>query len=255
MLTLLETIKHKNEILFWFGALMLLGAIITGTLSQITSVQVSGVNAYLKPMKFFFSVWIFAWSMSHYMGYLHNQIQVKIFSWVVVITMGYELLAITFQAARGKLSHFNRETPFDFFIFISMGVMISVVTLWTLWICREFFVQKTFAAPATLIWGIRLGIILTVLFALEGGVIAAMLKHTIGGPDTGEGLSVLNWSKKHGDLRVAHFFGIHALQVVPLLAAVAAKNTQQVIIVASLYFLFVTFTFIQALLGKPFIHF
>jgi hypothetical protein len=255
MIVFIETIRDKNEVLFYFGLIMLAGAIITGILTQTSSLQVMGVNAFLKPMKFYLSGFILAWTMGYFMQYLDNQKQVTIYNWVYVITIGYELLAITYQAALGKQSHFNKDTTVDTTIFYLMGLMITIVTLWTAYIGVLFFVQKEFTTSLVLIWAIRLGLIMTALFAFEGGIMAAMLRHSIGGADGGAGIPVVNWSKQHGDLRVAHFFGIHALQIIPLLSVYLAKNVQQVFLIAAIFFIFVTYTLVQAFLGKPFLNF
>lgn len=252
MISFLEDIK-RNKLLFYFGSLMMVGGFICTLLLAITTVQVAGVNAYLKPMKFFFSVALFVWTMAHYMQYLTEQRQVAIYSWVCVIGLGFELFAITFQASQGKLSHFNVSSAFDSAIFSAMGIVISIVMLHTAYIGYLFFQQKEFVIAMELVWAIRLGIVITVVFAFEGGLMGAMLRHTVGATDGGAGLPLLNWSKQHGDLRVAHFLGIHALQILPLLAVMFAKSVQQVIIASALYFVFVSFTFIQALRGKPII--
>lgn len=255
MTTFIETLRDKNAVLFYFGLLMLAGALTTALMSQVSSLQVMGVNAYLKPMKFFLSGFILAWTMGYFMQYLDDQKQVTIYNWVYVVTISYELVAITWQAALGKQSHFNKDTAFDTAVFYLMGFMITVVTLWTAYIGYLFFVQKDFAVSMVLVWAIRLGLIMTAIFAMEGGLMASILKHSVGGADGGAGLPVLNWSKQHGDLRVAHFFGIHALQIIPLMSVWLAKSVQHVFLIAALFFVFVTYTMIQALMGRSFLNF
>ena len=65
------------------------------------------------------------------------------------------------------------------------------------------------------------GLVLT--FALGAGagiVIAVNGGHWVGGvhSDAG-GPPIFGWARDGGDLRVGHFFGIHAMQALPLFAA------------------------------------
>jgi len=88
----------------------------------------------------------------------------------------------------------------------------------------------------------------------------SQLSHNVGVADGGVGLPFVNWSTRGGDLRVAHFIGLHAMQVLPVgaLAFVWLQDrfcqlnpTMLTFVLALLYFAAFTFLFTQALHGQP----
>jgi hypothetical protein len=170
---------------------------------------------------------------------------------MVVIVFTFELVIIIGQAARGQLSHFNVSTPVNGFLFQLMGMAITLLSVWTAVTATWFLKTPT---PQGLSdgfwWGIRLGMILFVIFSFEGLVMGAKLQHTVGAPDGGKGLPILNWSRNNGDLRIAHFVGMHALQVIPLLGYFIFKRPAEIIAAAIFYGAFALWLFLRALSGK-----
>ena len=82
--------------------------------------------------------------------------------------------------------------------------------------------------------------------------------HTVGAPDGGPGLSGTGWSTEHGDLRIPHFIGLHALQVLPLIAFMMRRRrlssdtrVRLTLTAAGSYFTLVVLLLIQALRGQP----
>lgn len=251
LLDFFTALSVRNVMLYRFGLLCLVAAVITTVLIMSTETKVLGINAWIKPTKFFVSTAVFVWTMAWLAFYLEEYTSVRAYSWMVVIVFTIELSYIAGKAAVGELSHFNVSTPFSNVMWSVMGLLIVFMTLWTAYLGGLFFVNRFPTLPPSFVWGIRLGILLFVVFAFEGSLMARQLAHSVGGTDGGAGLPVTNWSRQHGDLRVAHFFGLHALQILPLAGFYLFRRVDLVCTIAVLYFVLVSFTFWQAKQGRP----
>lgn len=248
----LETVKVRNEAMFYFGSVNLILALIFLILIQTTTTQVYNVNAWYKPLKFALSICIYAWTIAWYMGYLIN-FNATIFNWITIITLGFEIIYIALQASKGELSHYNLSTPLYSFLYVLMALAASVATLCTAYIGIHFFSNSFNNLPDYYVWAIRIGIVLFVIFSFEGAVMGGRLTHTIGGEDGSVGIPFLNWSTRFGDPRIAHFIGMHALQIIPIVSYYLLKSNKLTFGLGILYFALAVFTLYQALQGKPFI--
>jgi hypothetical protein len=195
---------------------------------------ITGAPAWLKPAKFAFSTMIACWSFAFCMALTTLWPRVRRVLDVVLATgLFIEIALIDMQAARGTSSHFNLGTRFDAAVFGVMGVSIVCIWLGMLVLTVVLF-RQSFAGSAWG-WSLRLGMVLALVGTGSGalmtvpnsgqlaeahvtGRLAVAGAHTVGAPDGGRGLPVTGWSADHGDLRVAHFLGMHGLQVLPLLA-------------------------------------
>ena len=77
------------------------------------------------------------------------------------------------------------------------------------------------------------------------------MNHSVGAINDNSNWFIVGWSKTVGDLRVSHFIGMHALQLLPLLSFYIFKNTKSTIIISLLYAVLAVTTLVQALNGKP----
>ena len=218
---------------------------------------ITGVPAWLKPAKFAVSIAIYAGTLAWMFQYI--TISRRFVRWLGVITalMGtIEIIIIDLQAARGTTSHFNNATALDMALFGVMGLAILILWLASVGICVVLF-RQPFSNRAWG-WSLRLGMLITVIGSLAGGMMVHHGAHTVGAADGGAGLLGLGWSSTHGDLRIPHFFGLHGMQVIPLLYWFVIRKwqgaqTQSVVIAAASYFALVVLLAIQALRGQSII--
>jgi hypothetical protein len=186
-----------------------------------------GINPWIKPAKFEVSFLIFFWTLAWFMPDVNARSGTRAFiRWTPPFVMMVEIVFIALQAARGTTSHFNNSTPLDAVIFSVMGLMITINTM-AMAVMLKAIGPGTSPDRAGYLWGVRMGIAILILASLEGFVMVGNNAHTVPLPDGGPGLPFVNWSTKAGDLRVAHFFGMHALQGLPLLGYLLDRSAAQ----------------------------
>jgi hypothetical protein len=251
-------ILDKQRALVVSGVIFLLATILFAGLTQFDSMQILGINRWIKPIKFSSSAAIFLFTVAIYLYYLQGFDKGKsIISTGTILIMFGEVGLIVMQAIRGTTSHFNFSNAFDGMIFAAMGFMIATNTILIAYLAYLYFISEI-NLPKAIVWGMRLGLIVFLLGSIQGGYMSAQAGHAVGVPDGGSGLPFLSWSTAGGDLRAAHFLGLHAFQIIPLFAVFLnrlkiSNATALTFVFAVIYFVGFSLIFVQALLGLPLI--
>ncbi|UGT65955.1 hypothetical protein LTT66_21870 [Nocardia gipuzkoensis] len=238
----------------------------------------TGLPIWAKSAKFALSVLIYAVTWAWLIAQLTRWRRIAWWAGTVAaLGLALELVVITTQIVRGTTSHFNFTTPLNAALWEIMGSSIVVVWVATLIASAALFVDP--ATDPARNAAIRSGTVLSLAGAAlgmlmvratpeqraDGGAISGA--HTVGLPDGGPGLPVLGWSTAGGDLRIPHFIGMHALQVLPLLLLAieygsrripalrsAATRRRLVVIAAATYAALLAVLTWQALRGQSVVH-
>jgi hypothetical protein len=243
-------VQHRPLAVSGLATLGLLALFIVGIVLDPRTI--GGAPAWLKPTKFAISITVYTFTLLWLLGHVRQEARwrawtVRAAGWVVLAMFAYELLAIGGQALRGVGSHFNFATPFDGAVYIAMGAAINVVMVATIVVGALLLTQR-FASPA-FGWALRWGVAITVLGMAQaflmtvpsaqqlagfeaGGPVTLVGAHSVGAPDGvgvagsggATGMPVTGWRTDVGDLRVGHFVGLHALQVLPLVGAALSRR-------------------------------
>ena len=175
-----------------------------------------GAPLWFKPLKFALSFTLYCGVLAWMLGQLPKP-AMRRSGWVIIVAAVIELAIIIPQAARGVRSHFNDDSLADALLYSAMGATVVVLWLATLAIALRFLREPGRDRAATT--AIRLGLAVGLVGLAEGFLMTLDDAHAVGVPDGGPGLFLIGWSTTGGDLRIAHFVGMHALQILPLLAA------------------------------------
>jgi hypothetical protein len=215
--------------------LLVLGVAVLGLL--LDPRVITGAPAWLKPAKFAISIAIYTFTLLWLLSFVrgHDRL-VRLVAWATAVTLLIEEAIIVGQVVRGTASHFNATTALDSALFGIMGA--TIVLTWVMGMLAAFLLLRQRLDDAAFAWSLRLGLLVSlvgmaVAILMTGanpaqsqaavdrtqrGLAATSGAHSIGVPsgDGGAGQPLLGWSTEGGDLRVAHFVGIHAINVLPL---------------------------------------
>lgn len=263
-----------HQPLLWLAALMA-GASIAAIIGlAIDPRLVTGAPLWAKPLKFSLSIALYALTLSWLLGMLHSH---RRLTWwlgtLSALFLAVEIVIIGGAAALGTTSHFNVSTPLTTTLWSVMAV--SIVIVWSAAIAVAILLWRQKLPDRARAVAIRSGLIIGlvgmgVAFFMTSpnaeqltdfqGIAGA---HTVGLPDGGAGLPLLGWSTLAGDLRVPHFVGMHALQILPLSALalellgrrfdtllLPAVRLRIVVIIATLYGSITALLTVQALSGQ-----
>lgn len=258
--------------------LMVLAAAMTGLVAfslvglVVDDRTVLDAPVWLKPLKFGLSFGVYAVTMAWLIPQLTKAQKVAWWAGTVMAVFGLlEVGLIAFQAARGRMSHFNGETALDGQIFTAMGVTIGIFYLGVLAAAVLLLIQRV--GDRALTWTLRLGLLIAMVgmalgflmviptdaqIAADEGIAGA---HSVGVEDGGPGMPVTGWSTTGGDLRIPHFVGMHALQLLPLLLFVLTRFVRDggvrlrlMVVAAATYAAVLALVTWQALRGQPLVH-
>ncbi|MGI4738351.1 MAG: hypothetical protein ACRYG7_24545 [Janthinobacterium lividum] len=214
----LRRLHRQNPALSWAGWLNVGLAALALVLLPLDQRHVTGALVWVKPLKFSLSIVAYAWTLGWLLADLPAPAQraVRRLSLGVALSMMVEQAVIFIQAARGVASHYNASSALNGLLFGLMGIFILVNTVMTVWALYLAWRYRPHG-PSGYVWGLRLGLLVFLVGSVLGGLMIHNQQHTVGGPDGGPGLPGLGWSTVAGDVRIAHFLGMHALQALPLL--------------------------------------
>jgi hypothetical protein len=227
-------------------------AIVGLALQMIDHREIIGQNVWDKPTKFFAGVAIqfgtVGWALSFFTAEERARRSIRWPALIMLAAGWLEMAYILFRASRGEASHFNDTTQLAVILYGLMGLgaitMTGIAFIYglRLWRRRSRGLW-TEAAGLGLMAGSLLG-------TLAGGYMSAQTSHWVGGlASDATGVGFFGWSTSGGDLRIAHFMGLHAGQLVPFAAVSGSRRVVWLTVAAAA--IMTLALFVQAFMGVP----
>lgn len=181
-----------------------------------------GVNVWIKPLKFELSVAIYLLTLALFLPLASERFRLswtgRYMVWPVIVPIVLEVLYIAWRASRVEASHYNSDSVLGAWLYSLMGIGAVMFTMAPGFLAYGLARRDAAPMPPVLRWSLVAGLALTCVLGLLSGAFlgSSGSGHYVGTqPALHPTIPFLGWSLSIGDLRVAHFLGLHALQIIP----------------------------------------
>ncbi len=201
---------------------MLALAVPTSLAWLIDTRQFHGVDTWIKPLKFELSVAFYLLTLALFLPLASDRFRAswlgRYMVWPVIVPIVLEVLYIAWRASRVEASHYNRDDWIGIALYALMGIGAVMFTIAPGFLAYGLSRRDAAPLPEVVRWSLVVGLALTCVFGLASGAIlsSSASGHYVGiVPEAHRTMPFFGWSLTIGDLRVAHFLGLHALQIIP----------------------------------------
>ena len=214
-----------DPVLSRLGWALLLVVPAFAALAMFVPAGAAAVNPWIKPIKFSMSFSTFASTISVLLLALRiPKWQLTLARRAIAASVALEIMSLAAQAWRSAY-HLSGQSLLDTSLAQMTNSMVMVNTGIVCWMLALFCANRvrTEQLDWPMVSAIRYGLVIFLAGNAIGGYMLARGSHTVGVADGGKGLPFVNWSVIGGDLRIAHFIAIHAIQIVPLFAYILSQ--------------------------------
>ncbi|HEY2677648.1 MAG TPA: hypothetical protein VGI65_11825 [Steroidobacteraceae bacterium] len=259
MSEILREFFHRQRVLTAYGLLLLALTPLLLGLQRFDLRTLDDVDVWAKPAKFVFSVAVFALTTAWFFGYVQparrSSLSLRSIVAIIILAGSFEIIYISWQAGHGLASHFNKSSVFFEVMYGLMGLGAVLLVTTSLLLAWEIGRRPAPGFSPDYLAAVVTGLVLCCVLGGGFGIyMSQQAGHSVGA--VGGHAPIFGWNRAGGDLRIAHFMGIHAQQALPvlglLIGGLSPLLRRPALIGGSLIYSAVALAlFIQAFKGHP----
>ncbi|MEL7482922.1 MAG: hypothetical protein AAFN41_01070 [Planctomycetota bacterium] len=212
-------VRDADRRLLWAAVLIGVLAPISAILAVIDGRVLDGSNIWFKPLKFQVSTAVFLATLAVAVPLasagFRRCIIGRITVWTAISTAVFEIVYISLRAAIGLRSHYAFDDGFGSFMYGAMGIAAVLLSLTPIAVGIAAMATRRDDGQLRIVrLGFAMGTIVTLAGASGVGIMLGSepAHYPVDAADASSRLPVAMWSTERGDLRIAHFVGLHAMQ-------------------------------------------